>query len=293
MIVTGPGIAPSTWIVAQLDSGVAGIGTYTVSVSQNVAKTKIIGQFYFMNSVYALVLQFYVIWWYWPHLMKFNASVLKLLRVDFEFFMGFRPVTIIFSVILFNVNFVFVRGLRHFVDIFHMVIVLTKMQMHVLKDAAASLELQLFPTTIILSYDYNTRNPFTRAGSQFFPSLDPSNHQESANCRREKYVVDKLDRQIHPLGRIFAYRFCFLREFWLEDEWFQSMIVLFEICLISALVCDTPSHLSESVCNLDHHARDHGFHDSFSNKLDVNFEPADAARFERCVFQKIVGQIGR
>ncbi len=126
MIVTGPGIAPSTWIVAQIDSGVAGIGTYTVSVSQNVAKTKIVGQFYFMNSIYVLVLQFYVIWWYWAHLMKFNVSVLKLLRVDFEFFVGLRPVAIILSVILFDVNFVFVRGLRHFVSIFNMVILTKK-----------------------------------------------------------------------------------------------------------------------------------------------------------------------
>jgi len=231
MIVTGPGIAPSTWIVAQLDSGVAGIGTYTVSVSQNVAKTKIIGQFYFMNSIFVLVLQYFVIWWYWAHLMKFNASVLKFLRVDFEFFMGFRPVTIIFSVILFNVNFVFVRGLRHFVSIFNMVM-LTKKQMQMLKDVAALCTLQSLPTTIILSYNSNNKhNPFVCAGSQFVPSLHPSNHQESANCRREKYVVGKLDRQIHPLGRIFAYRFCFLRELWLADEWFQSMIVLFEICL--------------------------------------------------------------
>jgi hypothetical protein len=116
MNITGAGVSPSTWILERV-SGKGGEGTYTVSVRQNVAETEIKGEFYLMNSVYTLMLQQFVIWWYWKDIMEFSEQMLVWLGADFDYLKGLRPIMIISVVIVFDSTFVFTKGLGHFVTI--------------------------------------------------------------------------------------------------------------------------------------------------------------------------------
>ena len=116
MNITGAGVSPSTWILARV-SGKGGEGTYTVSVRQNVAETEIKGEFYLMNSIYTLMLQQFVLWWYWKDIMEFSGQMLIWLGADFDYLKGLRPIMIISVVIVFDATFVFTKGLGHFVAI--------------------------------------------------------------------------------------------------------------------------------------------------------------------------------
>ena len=118
MIISGPEVAPATWIVSRTGTTRRNCERYTVSCSQHVAECQITGKFYVMNSIYFLMLQQLVLWWYWKDLLEFATQALTWLNVDFEFLVGLRPFMIIFLAVLFDATFVFSNGLGHVVSIF-------------------------------------------------------------------------------------------------------------------------------------------------------------------------------
>lgn len=117
MIISGPEVATATWIVSRVGKDRKG-ERFIVSRSQHVAECQITGKFYVMNSIYFLLLQQLVLWWYWKDLLEFSTQALTWLNVDFEFLVGLRPFMIIFVAVLFDATFVFTNGLGHVVSIF-------------------------------------------------------------------------------------------------------------------------------------------------------------------------------
>jgi hypothetical protein len=117
MIISGRGVLPNTKIVT-LGNFKDNVSCCTVSISQKVAETTIFGSWRFTRSLYIVILQTFVLWWYWKDIMAVSETLLVLLNVNYEFVVGLRPLVIFVAVLLFDANFVFSKGLRYIIILF-------------------------------------------------------------------------------------------------------------------------------------------------------------------------------